>query len=567
MLRQSRNLLRRAPLNRALSSTKPIQIAQPTKRYAPIPHPKALRGYATTVDGKPAGTHENVQAPEMEKSLESILPEGIFTEGSVDIPQPSAREIVSIILQQLRDGVDVKSREEAIELEQKSNEKVKDVINKNNLKSASLHQFTVSLLKHSRDPRRLPIASRLFIIAFDRDPLTMPDPTAVTMQEGSPLHTATQWGTNAAGYNWASMVLSGQASPPVGLHLLQRGSAEARESIKEQQAAAIRVYATLATQGDAQGMLGMGKILLASARKTDDGKEDEQTQKAQSEMMRNRAVLLWTKAGEKGLSEAWFELGLLSLNSMKEGVAEEENVKHSQSAQGYFEQGAEKDNVRCHHALAIMLSQRAMMDNSTPSSPERKLCLEKAVEHFQKAANLGDGQSAHEVGMRFLLRQEMLEEIGLGSESDGRDAEKVRKQAEERHLALWGVHPNDVTAKEWFSKGSDAGFMPAMMNYAGMLYEGRGAPPISSGEGEANVIRLKELKKAESLYAKVAAQAGIMAQQQQKSMANAGSGGGGGGNDDQMASASAQMTAEMATFAQDALGKVQEAMKELSSDI
>jgi TPR repeat protein len=559
MLRQSRSLLRRAPLNRIIPSTRLVQAVQARARLPTItPSPSPIRLYATTVDGKPTGTHENLKPPEMEKSLEAIIPEILFTEGSAEIPQPLAKEVVSVILQQLRDGVDVKTREEAVQLEQKANEKVKDLINSNNLKSASLHQFTVSLLKHSRDPRRLPIASRLFLVAFDRDPLTMPDPTAATMQEGSPLHAATQWGTNAAGYNWASMVLSGQASPPVGLQLLQRGSAEAREAIKDQQAAAIRVYATLATQGDAQGMLGMGRILLASARKTDDGKEDEQTQKAQSEMMKNRAIALWTKAGEKGLSEAWFELGLLSLNSMKEGGAEEENVKHSQTAQGYFERGADKENVRCHHALAIMLAQRAMMDNTSPSSPERNLCLEKAVEHFKKAANLGDGQSAHEVGMRYLLRQEMLEEIGLGSESDGRDAEKVRQQAKDRHLKLWGVESDDVTAKEWFSKGADAGFMPAMMNYAGMLYEGRGATPIAANE-DAKVIRLKELKKAESLYAKVAAQAGIMAQQQQKSMAS--------GNEDQMASASAQMTAEMATFAQDALGKVQEAVKELTDDV
>lgn len=559
MLRQSRSLLRRVPLNRAVPSIRPTQAIRPITRLASITPSMPMRRYATTVDGKPTGTYENLNPPEMEKSLESIIPETVFTEGNVDLPQPLAKEIVSITLQQLREGVDVKTREEAIELEQKANERVKDLINSNKLKSASLHQFTVSLLKHSKDPRRLPIASRLFIIAFDRNPLTMPDPTVATMQEGSPLHTSTQWGTNAAGYNWASMVLSGQASPPVGLHLLQRGSAETREAIKDQQAAAIRVYATLATQGDAQGMLGMGRILLASARKTEDGKEDEQAQKAQSEMMRNRAIMLWTKAGDKGLSDAWFELGLLSLNSMKEGGAEEENIKHSQTAQGYFERGSEKDNVRCHHALAIMLAQRAMMDNTTPSSPERNLCLEKAIEHFKKAANLGDGQSAHEVGMRFLLRQEMLEEIGLGSESDGRDAEKVRNQAKERHLKLWGVEPDDVTAKEWFSKGADAGFMPAMMNYAGMLYEGRGATPIA-GE-DANVIRLKELKKAESLYAKVATQAGIMTQQQQKAMA------GGNGGEEQMASASAQMTAEMATFAQDALGKVQEAIKELADDV
>lgn len=558
MLRQSRSLLRRVPLNRVASSTRPIQTVQSAARLSSIPYSTPVRRYATTVDGKPAGTYENLQPPEMEKSLEAIIPENIFAEGSTDLPKPIAKEVVSVVLQQLRDGVDVKSREEALQLEQKANEKVKDLINSKSLKSGSLHQFTVSLLKHSKDPRRLPIASRLFLIAFDRDPLTMPDPTAATMQEGSPLHSATQWGTNAAGYNWASMVLSGQASPPVGLHLLERGSAETRDAIKDQQAAAIRVYATLATQGDAQGMLGMGRILLASARKTGDGKEDEKTQEAQSEMMKSRAILLWTKAGEKGLTDAWFELGLLSLNSMKEGSAEEENVKHSQTAQGYFERGAEKENVRCHHALAIMLAQRARMDNTTPSSPERNLCLEKAIEHFKKAADLGDGQSAHEVGMRYLLRQEMLEEIGLGSESDGRDSEKVREQAKERHLGLWGVKPDDVTAKEWFSKGADAGFMPAMMNFAGMLYEGRGAS-TSAGE-DVNVVRLKELKKAESLYAKVAAQAGIMAQQQQKSMAGASS-------EDQMASASAQMTAEMATFAQDALGKVQEAMKELSEDV
>lgn len=116
-----------------------------------------------------------------------------------------------------------------------------------------------------------------------------------------------------------------------------------------------------------------------------------------------------------------------------------------------------------------------------------------------------------------------------------------------------------------------------MMNLAGMLFEGRGREdrrqPQSASDENASVnstasmhdasARLQDLRKAESLYAKVAAQAGVMSKQQQAQHDTNSSSPG-------VASDASQegvtMTAEMAEFAQQALGKVQESIKQLVND-
>lgn len=107
-----------------------------------------------------------------------------------------------------------------------------------------------------------------------------------------------------------------------------------------------------------------------------------------------------------------------------------------------------------------------------------------------------------------------------------------------------------------------------MMNYAGMLVEGRGRTNNSPKEDQGQdllKIRLEELKKAESLYCKVAAHGNIIAQHQQQQTAT------GGDKDASVDQASgpkeADMAKEMATFAQEALGTVQGMMKALMQGI
>jgi hypothetical protein len=59
--------------------------------------------------------------------------------------------------------------------------------------------------------------------------------------------------------------------------------------------------------------------------------------------------------------------------------------------------------------------------------------------------------------MRYLLRDEMVNEIGLGKENDGRTEEEVIAQAKSRHAQLWGVEANDVEARKWFAKAAESG--------------------------------------------------------------------------------------------------------------
>lgn len=122
---------------------------------------------------------------------------------------------------------------------------------------------------------------------------------------------------------------------------------------------------------------------------------------------------------------------------------------------------------RCHHALAVLLTQRAMQDIRSPPSAERLTNLEKSMEHFRKAALMGDGQSAHHAGMRYLLRDELIEEVASGSEADGRSPDQVHRQAAERHKALWGVEADDEQARNWFALGSEAGTFADFVQQSG----------------------------------------------------------------------------------------------------
>jgi hypothetical protein len=251
-----------------------------------------------------------------------------------------------------------------------------------------------------------------------------------------------------------------------------------------------------------------------------------------------------------------------------------------------------------------MHTQAAMSDNQTPSSPKREEHLSKSLHHFTSAADLGDPQSAHNVGLRYLLRDEMVDEIGLGKEEDGRSDEDVITQAKSRHRSLWGVEANDVEARNWFQKAAelgecfpsfcptsswilrlltrgendDTGSIPAMMNYAGMLVEARGVTaPFLNSDGEkvtsqedANRIliraRLEDLKKAESLYSRVAAHGSMMTQQQSKNTSTTSSESTNAEVDQASSSKGKDVGQEMANFAQEAIGTVQLMIKQLMEE-
>lgn len=100
-----------------------------------------------------------------------------------------------------------------------------------------------------------------------------------------------------------------------------------------------------------------------------------------------------------------------------------------------------------------------------------------------------------------------------------------------------------------------------MMNYAGMLVEARGrsisADNIAGKTEEETTkrliqLRLDELKKAEALYSRAAAHGNVLAQQQPMTS------GQGAGVDQASGPTEVNIGKEMAAFASEALGKVQQ---------
>ncbi|UZJ54072.1 hypothetical protein CBS101457_003392 [Exobasidium rhododendri] len=518
----------------------------------------------------------------MSSSLSQLVPKSIFDQtvsSNDDIPitEPLGRQLVEVVLTQLRIAMDASSLESVLALQKEADEKIRKELRKASIPASSLHQFVTSMLRLSKDPRKTPIAFRLFSIAFGVDPIELNDPTTSSSVSATgeldtslasvPIAGVGAWGINAAGYSWASMVLSGQAPPPPGIHLLTRGSQEYVAAVAKQQGAAIRVYATLAMRGDAQGMLGMGRVLMAGTQRKVPvpGKSGVESDR-EVEIMKDRTIALWTKAGQMGVGDAWFELGILYLGTTTGFKVNEEKSR------GYFELGAKEGNFRSHHALGVMHTQAAMADNKSPSSSERNEHLSKSLHHFTSAAELGDPQSAHNVGLRYLLRDEMVNEIALGKDNDGRSDLEVLQQSKARHQSLWGAEADDVKAKHWFARAAELGSIPAMMNYAGMLVEGRGADtaapapqrtPAVTSERDATQLfiqsRIKDLQTAESLYSRVATHGSVIAQQQVQASSSGGKAK--QGQADQPKEASVGQ--EMANFAQEALGTVQSMMREI----
>lgn len=140
--------------------------------------------------------------------------------------------------------------------------------------------------------------------------MSTPDPTSASPSTASPTQgEADERPTLAApGYSWASMVLQGAAPPPLGFHLLPPSSPARTELRTAQQAAAVRMYATLAMRGDAMGLLGMGRVLLGGINATPKEGEAERSAKEKRDV-REKVTGMWRRAAEAGVGEAWFELG------------------------------------------------------------------------------------------------------------------------------------------------------------------------------------------------------------------------------------------------------------------
>lgn len=122
-------------------------------------------------------------------------------------------------------------------------------------------------------------------------------------------------------------------------------------------------------------------------------------------------------------------------------------------------------NVRAHHALGILHSQA---DGPSISAEEKAEKLQKSYHHFLSAAEMGDTQSAHNVGVRHLLTEVPFpqedsqgagsvngEQVGMSQEE--KNMEAALMDAIAMHEQRWGVKPDDDIAKRWFGVASRGG--------------------------------------------------------------------------------------------------------------
>lgn len=219
-----------------------------------------------------------------------------------------------------------------------------------------------------------------------------------------------------AGYSWATMVLEGLV-PDAGVTPQE----------------AVDVYVRLARDGHAQAKFGLGRVLIAQAPRTPDPRASIE-----------RAAAMWQSAGRSGMADAWYELGRLHMD----GTHVPQNEENALAA---FEQGARSGSALSAYALGVLHGQRASQGDAKSAA--------LSTRYFLRAAQKGHAPSAYNMGVRY-----------MGDSSATREA----------HHARWGVYPDDKSARDWFAAAAGKSaywltdYLPAIMNYAAMLADGRG---------------------------------------------------------------------------------------------
>ena len=318
---------------------------------------------------------------EMDLTLDRLLPRA--HQDKLPLPANQARQVAAQVLTQLRTAPELSAAERQ-KLQDETDASVKSTLASGGGEASSLRQLGSAMLQLSQDPRRGPIAFRIFEIAY-------------------------AWGDDDAGYSWAGMVLANQAPPPPD------GNMRARH------AQAIETYKQLAERGNPSGKLGVGRLLLSQVIK---GHLDKPTKAA----VIQRLTQLWSEAGDAGLAEAWYELGTLYLGGKHVGEDEPR-------ARDYFERGAQLHHPGSHYALGVLCSKQDAAHSK-----------QAALDHFLAAAERGDVQSMYNVGVRYLLQP--------GAATAHPSFKSGDATLKDIHRAMWGVHPDDQLARQWFERAS-----------------------------------------------------------------------------------------------------------------
>lgn len=171
----------------------------------------------------------NIRAPdqsELEASISRILPSSRYESDSApSINYEQACSLLSKLLVQLRTTADLASAADRQAYQSSVDADIISSSKEGGFDAQDLSQLANVLLSASADPRRQPLAFRLFQVAH-------------------------QAGFDDAGYYWASMVLQNTAPPPP--------SGDSKGRVQE----AVTLYQQLSAAGNARGSLGVARLLL-----------------------------------------------------------------------------------------------------------------------------------------------------------------------------------------------------------------------------------------------------------------------------------------------------------------
>ncbi|MCB1099757.1 MAG: sel1 repeat family protein [Verrucomicrobiae bacterium] len=142
----------------------------------------------------------------------------------------------------------------------------------------------------------------------------------------------------------------------------------------------------------------------------------------------DRALFYYRAAAHADLPEAWYQLGVCSMN----GIGSEPDAT---AALEWFQKAAGKDS------LPAMYQMARLYETGASGLPKDE---SKSNDWYQKAAQLGDAQSQNQLGIKF---------------RDGR-----------------GVSKDPDNALKWFSAAAAQRYSPAMVNLGIMYEDGNGKP-------------------------------------------------------------------------------------------
>lgn len=341
--------------------------------------------------------------------------------------QSAARNLLVKLLVQLRTISELPSPTERQAYQAAVDEEILAAIKTSGHTAKDLLQFASSLLTMSSDPRRQPLAFRLFQIA----------------------HKA---GDGDAGFYWASMVLQNTAPPPP--------SGDSKARVNE----ALTLYQELSAAGNALGSLGVARLILQKIQRG-------QVDKAQWPGLVEQAAQLCIKAGETGLSEAWYELAQMYQEDFSFSPSDTDKVKL------YLQKGADMGHSGCLYSLGTL----RLLDSSSDS---KKLSFDL----FHQAAVQGDAQSMFQVGSFYFLDREKM-----AKHPDVVGGDRTMKQV---HKDTFGLDADDVNARYWFERSVETDYPPSMLQLAQLLGQHRGLHPR---DGEKTGLKTLDPNQADRL--------------------------------------------------------------------